>query len=558
MKKYLNIAMIFGILLATVSCRQDEVFRGDPEMQFGAIGNANTIFVNNAPVLFNGVNQASIRAVTFTVNPLADEGELVFDLNVALFYRTNVNEPVNFTIALMPETDAQFFPGTDSARSANSTAVNAITINGNPASEGATGYVAVGQPTGSVEVRVDWNELVAGANNRYGALNRVYLLLTSDHPSIPATEAQRRIRLNFTRAATAPAIAAPTFAGASFFFADLAGSVTTQGTSQVIKTGFIYALDTLPTRAEFRIGNAAVNQVDSTRTGHTGAFTNRTGHINENTRVWVRAFAINEGGDTTYSPALTAVPATFVTRNRAGGTTTIAAPNFTLFGLDTVRVIYSLTAVADTFWMDHATRALKDTIAATGIVWQTASTPAFLPEVATGATVVPGNQDTLRMGADTLVIGGFGLTAASVVTPTWLIFRPFATNFSARTEYGPTQAIRVQAPIGVTNTVVVGAVTDTTAAFTLRGTLSFNGGIALNEAGFILTSTSGVGGVPDFSNYDTIIRVGTVPTAAMTQAFITDRESTNTTWHVRAFFRNQFGILVLGEEQSFTVAAVAP
>ena len=557
MKKYLNITTILCILLATASCRQEpEKFSGGPEIQFGTIGNANVTFVNTNTVAttFNGVNQATIRAVTFTVNPLVDtlnaERQLVFDLNVDLFARHEVNGPVNFTVALMPETDAQFpATATADAAPANSPAASAVTLNGNPAATGASGTIAADALTGSVEVRVDWDALVAGANDpRFGALNRVYLLLTSNHPTVPALEVQRRIRLNFTRTANAPAIAAPTFAGASFFFADLASSVTAQGTSQVIRTGFIYALDTVP-RAQFRIGNTAVTQVDSTRTGHTGAFTNRTGDLPENTRVWVRAFAINEGGDTTYSPALTAAPASFTTRERHGGTTTIAAPNFALFGLDTVRVIYNLTAVADTFWMNNATRALRDTIEETGIVWQTANTPSFLPTSVTG-TVVEGNLT--KMGADTLRVAGFGLTAANVQTPTWLIFRPFATNFSGLTEYGPTQAIRVQAPIGVTDTVAVGAVTDTTAAFTLRGTLSFNGNIALSEAGFVLTS--GVGAL-DFDNNDTIIRVETVPTAAMTQAFRTDRESTNTIWRVRAFFRNQFGILVLGDEETFEVGA---
>ena len=536
--------MILGILLATTSCREEQEHSWLSEIQFGAIGGV----ANTTQVLFNGSDQATIRTVTFTVNPLADSGPLVFDLNTVLLLRDEVNEPVNFTIALMPETDAQFFPGTDSARSANSTVADAITLNGNPVGQGATGTIAVGELTGSVEVRVYWDELVAGAANRYGAVNRVYLLLTSTHPSIPAAEAQRRIRLNFTRTASAPAIVAPTFDGASFFFADLASSVTTQGTSQVIRTGFIYALDTVP-RAQFRIGNAAVEEVYSTRTGHTGAFTNRTGDLPENTRVWVRAFAINEGGDTTYSPALTAAPASFVTKERHGGTTTLAAPNFALFGLDTVRIIYNLTAVADTFWLNHTTRAVRDTIYETGIVWEATGNPLLLPTSANN--VVEGNLT--RMGADTLRIGGFGLTEASVQTPTWLIFRPFATNFSGQTEYGPVEAIRIQAPIGVTDAVTVGAVTDTTAAFTLRGTLLFNGNTALNEAGFVLTSGTGA---LDFDNNDTIIRVGTVPTVAMTQAFIADRESTNTTWRVKAFFRNQFGILVLGDEETFEVEAL--
>jgi hypothetical protein len=551
MKKIFNIIIPISILLASASCqREQDPFTGTPQIQFAGNLSTGTNFENiNQAALFDGRDQATIRAVTFTVNPLVDtltvERYLVFNLGVDLLLSGPVSEPVNFTISLMSEEDAQFFPGTDTARSANSTAANAITIGGNAATVGATGSIPVGQTSGSVEIRVNWGALIAGAADRHGARNRVYLLLTSDHPSIPASEMQRRIRLNFTRTDRVPAIAAPTFAGASFFFADLNGSVTAQGTSQVTRTGFIYALDTVP-RAEFRIGNAAVTQIDSTRTGHTGAFTNRTGALPENTRVWVRAFAIN-GTDTTYSPALTAAPTSFMTRERSGGTTTIAAPNFTLFRLDTARIIYNLTAVADTFWINRITRALKDTIKETGIVWQTANTPSFLPTSATG-TVVGGNLT--KMGADTLRVAGFGLTAP-ITDPTWLIFRPFATNFSGLTEYGPTEAVRIQAPIGITDTA--SALSDTSAI--LRGRLQFNGGIALSEAGFLVKSGAGA---LDWTNNDTIIRVATVPTAAMTHT-IGRGLTASTNYRFRAFFRNQFGILVLGEEQSFTTrAAPAP
>ncbi|MCL2417325.1 MAG: hypothetical protein FWD02_05265 [Bacteroidales bacterium] len=539
MKKYLNIIMILGILLATASCREEQEFRWVSEIQFGTIGGV----ANANSVQFDGSNQATIRAVTFTVNPLADTGQLVFDLNIALLLRGEVNEPVNFTVALMPDTDAQFFPGTDTARSANSTAANAITLNGNAASDGASGTIAVGQTTGSVEVRVDWSALIAGGADRYGARNRVYLLLTSDHPSIPASQAQRRIRLNFTRTVSAPAIAAPTF-GASFFFVDLNSNVTAQGTSEVTQTGFIYATDTVGGRAAFRLGSAGVNQVDSTRTGHTGAFTNRTGIITGNgaTRIWVRAFAIN-GTDTIYSPALTAAPATVTTVVFGGGTTTLTAPNFTLHGLDTARVIYSLTAVADTFRMNMETRALADTIQQTGIIWLSGNTPALTPTLTNG-TVVPGNLR--RMGADTLLVSDFGMTGDG-----FLVFRSFATSFSGLTTLGPIQSVRVQAPIGRTLDVQAPSITDSSAI--LRGQLDFNGGIALSEAGFLLGTSAGL----NWTTNDTIIRVATVPTAAMNHT-VGRGLLPSTTYYVRAFFRNHFGVLVLGDEMSFTTLAAPP
>ena len=544
MKKYLNIIMILGILLATTSCREEQEFNWLSEIQFGTIGGV----ANTTPVLFNGSDQATIRAVTFTVNPLADSGPLVFNLNTVLLLRGEVNEPVNFTIALMPETDAQFFAGTPPAPTgpATSPVANAITINGNDAETGASGTIPVGQTTASVEISVDWSVLTTTAAN-----NRVYLLLTSNHPSIPAAETQRRIRLNFTRTAPAPAIAAPTF-GASFFFVDLMGSVTTQGTSRVVRTGFIYALDTVP-RAQFNIENTAVTVVDSTRNGHTGAFTNRTGLIAGDgaTRIWVRAFAENENGLITYNPPLTAAPATVTTVALGGGTTTLTAPNFTLHGLDTVRIIYSLTAVADSAWMNSATRALRDTIFQTGIIWRFGNTPNLtLDASGTNGTVVPGNLT--RMGADTLLIEDFGLTGDG-----FLVFRSFATAFAAdrasagRTTLGPTQSVRVQAPIGRTLTVQAASVTDSSAI--LRGQLDFNGGIALSEAGFLLGTTAGL----DWASADTIIRVATMPTAAMNHTVARGLQPA-TQYFVRAFFRNNFGVMVLGDPQTFTTAAAPP
>jgi len=548
MKKYLNIIMILGILLATTSCREEQDLRWVSEIQFGTVGGV----ANATPVLFDGSNQATIRAVTFTVNPLADEGPLVFDLNAALLLRGEVNEPVNFTIALMPETDAQFFAGTPPAATgpATSPVASAITINGNSAAAGASGTIPVGQTTASVEISVDWSALTTTAAN-----NRVYLLLTSTHPSIPAAETQRRIRLNFTRAATAPAIAAPTF-GASFFFVDLNSNVTAEGTSSVTEVGFIYATDTVGGWRAFNLGNTTatgftvVESVAGTDSasqadGHNrGSFRGRTENIAPNaaTRIWVRAFAIN-GTDTVYSPALTAAPATVQTVAMGGGTTTLTAPNFTIHGLDTARIIYSLTAVADTFMMNDTTRALFDTIAQTGIIWLSGSTPALTPTLTNG-TVVPGNLR--RMGADTLLISNFGMTGDG-----FLVFRSFATSFSGFTTLGPTQSVRVQAPIGQTLAVQAPSITDSSAI--LRGQLDFNGGIALSEAGFLLGTSTGL----NWTTNDTIIRVATVPTAAMNHT-IGRGLLPSTTYYVRAFFRNHFGVLVLGDEMSFTTLAAPP
>ena len=543
--------MIFGILLTTVSC-QEEIFRGDPTIQFGTIGNANTAFFNNAPVLFNGTNQATIRAVTFTVNPLLNEGELVFDLNVDLFFASEVSGSVDFHVALMPETQAQFYAGTPPAPTgpATSPVAGAITINGNDAETGASGTIAAGQVSGSVEIRVDWATLTTTAAN-----NRVYLLLTSNHPTIPATENQRRIRLNFTRAGTAPTIAAPTF-GASFFFVDLTSNVTAEGTTSVTEVGFIYATDTVGGWSAFNLGNTTaagftiVESVAGTDSasqadGHNrGSFSGRTETIAGNgaTRIWVRAFAIN-GTDTVFSPALTSAPATVTTVAMGGGTTTITAPNFALHGLDTARVIYSLTAVADTSWMNNTTRALKDTIAQTGIIWLFGNTPALTPTLADG-TVVLGNLT--QMGADTLLISDFGLTGDG-----FLVFRPFATSYSGFTTLGPTQSVRVQAPIGRTLAVLAASVTDSSA--TLRGQLDFNGNIGLSEAGFLLGTSAGL----DWTTNDTIIRVATMPTAAMNHTIARGLQA-ETTYFVRAFFRNNFGVVVLGEEQTFTTAAAPP
>jgi hypothetical protein len=361
-----------------------------------------------------------------------------------------------------------------------------------------------------------------------------------------------------------PVLGANTFTP-GIFSIHAVSSVTSVGRSEIIETGFIYSTDTIGGWEHMNMEKSGLIHRVTTleRVAATGAGAFRDSNVHRDrpftpaaaTTYFVRAYAINANNDTTYNPPLTAAPTSVATLAFSGGRTAINSTTYAetlattttdnlVEGLNRdsvdVTVIYSLTGVNDTTFMNYTTGVLRDTIHEYGFVWGFAASPTIADN-----RIVSNKK---RISQDT-----FGIQFPISTTERTLHVRPYAISLSFEAAgtaptYGTASSQLMRLPQA--NTTAAGAVTDSSA--TLNGNLIWNGGVALIEAGFQLTTVSG-----DYSDA-VIVRPTAIPTAGMSASTIPlGRLEPGTTYHFRAFYINRWGMLTYGTEFPFTTLTSA-
>ncbi len=500
-----NIALI-GALLAFVSCKKElKTYDGETQIAFDYPG----IAPSASPAHWNGT-AASIQGVSITVNPLTLGGNIM-----------TYNYPVTL-IASEGQGEIPFTVGVMDASSVTSGAAATSTADPAAYTVATSGSIAAGKFIGTFQITADWSKLSSTSSQ-----NVVYLLLSSGN--VKVAENYRRVKVTFVKAGTAPALAPPTVT-ASIFYANVNGSVTSAGTSAVTKTGILFATDTaggfnfpsanvIMNREKAPVGTNGVGAIRDTMTGQN--------LLTPNTKYFVRAYAIN-ATDTAYSPVTA-----FTTAKFDGGTTTVAAPDY--YKKDSATVIVSLTACNDTTY-----GVQKDTIDEVGIVWAfNNAAPTIDANDGKSVSILK------KKGTETLTMG------TALTTSGTLTVRSYSKSFSGEITYEKVD-VRVAFPSGTT--YEASKVTDSSAI--LAGLLDYNGGIALAEAGFVYgeTSIANPTGMPAALGYDSIAEASSMPTSSMSVAIPSEGAKLKpaTTYYYRAYFVNRHGLIVYGEEKSFT------